>query len=325
MALDVVCLRPESDFLRIGVTPPPTLKIAYRGPADTDVPALCREARVMVIPAVGPKLPASLFEGSSIKLVQVTGAGVDRVNEADMKRLNIAVANVPGGSNSALAEYTVVNALNLLRRFSWADAELKAGRYEPARAAMVAANLPGLEGKTIGVIGLGVIGQVVAQAFQRFGATIVYYDPAPRDAVAKALGATGLSLPELLKTADVVTVHVPLFEATRDLIGEKELATMKKGAVLIQASRGGIVNEAALAAALASGHLGGAAVDVYNEEPPKAGNPLFALTGEAAGKLMLTPHIAGVSLQAWQTLFRVAWENAERVILRNEAPLHRLY
>ena len=325
MAIDVVCLRPEADFLRIGVAPPTTLKIAYRAPNDADVPALCREAKAMVIPAVGPKLPYTLFEDSPIKLVQVTGAGVDRIDEAEMKRRGIAVCNVPGGSNSALAEYTVVNALNLMRRFSWADAQIKAGHYEPARAQMVAANLPGLEGRTVGVIGLGVIGQVVAQAFQRFGAKIVYFDTAPRDAAAKALGATQLALPELLKTADVVTIHVPLFDSTRNLIGEKELAMMKPGAILIQASRGGIVDESALAASLAAGHLGGAAVDVYGKEPIDPANPLLALSGDAAHKLILTPHIAGVSLQAWQVLFRVSWENAERVILRGEAPLNRLY
>lgn len=325
MAIEVVCLRPEADFLRIGVTPPATLNIAYRGPADADVPALCREAKVMVIPAVGPKLASTLFDDSPIQLVQVTGAGVDRVDEADMKRRGIAVANVPGGSNSALAEYTVVNALNLMRRFSWVDAQIKAGRYEPARAQMVAANLPGLEGKTVGVIGLGVIGQVVAQAFQRFGANIVYYDPAPREVTAKALGATAMSLNSLLKASDVVTVHVPLLDATRNLIGADELALMKPGAILIQASRGGIVDEAALAAALTAGQLGGAAVDVYSKEPIDPANPLLALKGEAAEKIILTPHIAGVSLQAWQTLFRQSWENAERVILRNEPPLNRVY
>ncbi|MEQ1776814.1 MAG: NAD(P)-dependent oxidoreductase, partial [Burkholderiales bacterium] len=325
MAHDVICLRPEADFLRIGVTPPATLSIAYRAPADADVPALCREAKVMVVPAVGPKIPVAWLEGSAVKLVQFTGAGVDRVDEAEMKRLGIAVANVPGGSNSAMAEYTVVNALNLMRKFVWADGEIKAGRYEPARASMVSANLPGLEGRTVGVIGLGVIGQVVAQAFQRFGANIVYFDPAPRDAAAKILGATSMSLHELLKISDVVTLHVPLFDATRNLISEKELAMMKKGAILIQASRGGIVDETALAASLTSSHLGGAAVDVYSKEPAEPSNPLLALKGEAAGRILFTPHIAGVSLQAFQILFRASWENAERVILRGEAPLNRLY
>ena len=325
MATDVICLRPEADFLRIGVTPPATLKIAYRAPNDADVGALFRDAKVMLIPATGPKIPNELFKDTTLKLVQFTGAGVDRVDEAEMKRLGIAVANVPGGSNSAMAEYTVVNALNLMRKFVWADGEIKAGRYEPARASMVAANLPGLEGRTIGVIGLGVIGQVVAQAFQRFGARIVYFDTAPREAAAKALGATQLALPELLKTSDVVTLHVPLFDATRNLIGEKELAMMKQDAILIQASRGGIVDETALAASLTAGHLGGAAVDVYSKEPAESSNPLFALQGEAARKIIFTPHIAGITLQAFQVLFRASWENAERVILRSEAPLNRLY
>ena len=124
MAIDVICLRPEADFLRIGVTPPSTLKIAYRAPNDDDVAALLREAKVMVLPAMGPKLPNELFRDTPLKLAQFTGAGVDRVDEAEMKRLGIAVANVPGGSNSAMAEYTVVNALNLMRkaaRSAWSD------------------------------------------------------------------------------------------------------------------------------------------------------------------------------------------------------------
>jgi phosphoglycerate dehydrogenase-like enzyme len=100
---------------------------------------------------------------------------------------------------------------------------------------------------------------------------------------------------------------------------------MKPGAILIQAARGGIVDEAALAAALTSGHLGGAAVDVYATEPPAADNPLLTVTGEAAARLLLTPHIAGVTRQASALLFRSAWENVERVLVRGEAPLNRAY
>jgi phosphoglycerate dehydrogenase-like enzyme len=136
-----------------------------------------------------------------------------------------------------------------------------------------------------------------------------------------------MSLPELLATADVVTVHVPLIEATRGMIGDAELAAMKPGAVLVQAARGGIVDEAALARHLASGHLGGTAVDVYSTEPPAADNPLLRLTGEAAeaaSRLLLTPHIAGVTRQSSAFLFRSAWQNVERV-MRGEPPLHRAY
>jgi phosphoglycerate dehydrogenase-like enzyme len=122
-----------------------------------------------------------------------------------------------------------------------------------------------------------------------------------------------------------VTLHVPLLPQTTSLIGAGELARMKPGAVLIQASRGGVVDEAALAATLASGHLGGAAVDVYSAEPPTSDNPLLALGGDAARRLLLTPHIAGITRQSWSLLFRSAWENVERVLLRNEPPLHRVF
>src|SRR4051794_26623842 len=103
MTIDVVCLRPEADFSRVGVTPPSGITVAYRAPQDADVPALLRAARALVIPAVGPKLAPELFENTALQLVQVTGAGLDRLDLAALQRLRIAVANVPGGSNSAVA------------------------------------------------------------------------------------------------------------------------------------------------------------------------------------------------------------------------------
>jgi phosphoglycerate dehydrogenase-like enzyme len=129
----------------------------------------------------------------------------------------------------------------------------------------------------------------------------------------------------LLAEADIITLHVPLLPETRKLIGERELSQMKPSAVLIQTSRGDIVDEAALAAALAESRLHGAAVDVYTTEPPSADNPLLLLKGEAAERLLLTPHIAGVTRQASARLFRSAWNNVQRVLLRNEPPHHRVF
>jgi len=322
---DVVCLRPEADFARVGALPPRSLKVAYRRPDDANLAALLREARAMVMPAVGPKLAPALFEGSRLALVQVTGAGVDRLDAQSMKRLGIPVANVPGGSNGAVAEYAVTAASMLLRRFAWADAEIRKSNYAAFRARLLADNLPALEGLTVGVIGLGVIGLAVAEAFAKFGCKLVYCDPQPRDrAAAAALGAEALSLEALLATADVVCVHVPLLPATRGLIGAAHLAAMKPGALLVQASRGGVVDEAALAAQLRNGHLGGAAVDVYETEPPSRDNPLLALEGDAARKLLLTPHIAGVTRQSYALLFRSSWDNVERA-LRGERPHNRVY
>lgn len=323
---DVLCLRPQADFARVNALAPETLSVSYHAPDDAAVPELMRKAQALVIPAVGPKLAPVLFEGTALKLVQVTGAGLDRLDKAALTKAGIPVANVPGGSNGALAEYTVASASMLLRRLIWADAELKAGNYAAFRAKLVAGNLAGIDGLLVGVVGLGVIGLAVAQAFVKAGCRVCYHDPAPADpAAAHALGAQPMPLAELLRQSDIVTLHVPLLPATKGMIGASELASMKKDAVLIQASRGGIVDEQALADCLRDGHLGGAAVDVFPTEPPEPGNPLFTLDGEAARRLLLTPHIAGVTRQSAAFLFRSAWRNVERVLLEKALPLHRAY
>jgi len=325
VSFDVVCLRPKDDFLNIGVTPPESLSIGYMSPTDSDLAQHIAAARALVIPAVGPKLPVELFDGSRIELIQVTGAGIDRLDANAMKAKGIAVANVPGGSSAAIAEYAVSSALTLLRRTFWADGELRKGLYVDARRRMVSENLSGLEGLTVGVVGLGVIGMTVAQTFHSMGSRIVYHDPAPRDADAVSqIGAVALPLNELLATADIVTLHVPLLPSTEAMIGERELAQMKAGAILINAARGGIVDEAALVQCLANGHLAGAAVDVFSSEPPADDNPLFAADNDVGRRLILTPHIAGVSRQAWAKLFHSAWENVERLLLRDEPPLNRV-
>lgn len=323
---EILCLRPEADFLRVGVTPPGELDIAFVTPDDSSIPSRLRRASAVVIPAVGPRLPGAWFEGSSIRLAQVTGAGVDRLDEASMKALDIPVANVPGGSNSALAEYALACALVLLRRIRWADRQISHGDYSAVRARMLASNVTGLEGLTVGVVGLGNVGMAVAGAFKRMGSRIVYCDPGVADQVAAAeLGARPLSLFDLLADADVVTLHVPLVAATRNMIGAAELAVMKRSAILINAARGGVVDEQALANGLMRGEIGGAAVDVYTEEPPLETHPLLALRGEAAERLLLTPHIAGVTRQASANLFSSAWDNVVRVVLRGEPPMHRVY
>jgi phosphoglycerate dehydrogenase-like enzyme len=320
----VLCLRPQADFARVDALPPASLAVDYRAPIDGDVAALMRQTAALVIPAVGPKLAPALFEATALKLVQVTGAGLDRLDIAALTQFGIPIANVPGGSNSALAEYALTVSSLLLRRFGWADSEIKRGNYAAFRARLIADNLAGLEGLLVGVVGLGTIGLAVARAFIGANCRVCYYDPAPADPqAARGLGVQAMPLDELLRSADVVTLHVPLTPATKGLIGAKQLASMKKDAILVQASRGGIVDEAALADCLRAGHLGGAAVDVYSTEPPPSDNPLLALDGEAAQRLLLTPHIAGVTRQSAAFLFRTAWRNVERVLIKGEAPLYR--
>jgi phosphoglycerate dehydrogenase-like enzyme len=322
MSVDVLCLRPEADFQRVGALPPASVKVVYRAPSDGDVAELLKQARALVIPAVGPKLPNALFENTTVAFVQVTGAGLDRLDLNFLRQRGIAVANVPGGSNEAVAEYAVTAASVLLRRFSWADAEIRKGNYREFRARMIAESLQGLDGLTVGIVGFGIIGVAVASAFHKRGCLILFHDPAPRDArTAEAIGAKSCSLEDLFQLADVISLHVPLLPQTTGLIGARELAMMKPGAILIQGSRGGVVDEAALAEALQGGRLGGAAVDVYSTEPPAADNPLFALSGDATHRILFTPHVAGVTRQSTAFLCRAAWRNIERVFGGKEAPL----
>ena len=317
----VVCLRPEADFLKVGVTPPGQLSITYISPDDRNMPVLVKQAHALVIPAVGPKLKGALFQDSAVRLVQVTGAGVDRLDEAVMKKLGIVVANVAGGSNSALAEYVVACALVLHRRIAWADREIREGNYQSVRTRMIADSLQGIAGLTVGIVGLGNIGLAVTEAFKRMGCSTIYFDPA----VSEKLGARSSSLSELLDVADIVTLHVPLLPETQGLIGAKELMRMKPDAVLINAARGGVVDETALAASLVQGEIGGAAVDVYSEEPPSDSNPLLSLRGEGAQRILFTPHVAGVTRQSWAYLFNTAWENVVRVLERGELAANRVY
>jgi len=317
----VLCLRPQADFTRVGVVPPQSLDIDYLAPDDPQMPALLKQADALVIPAVGPKLPLDLFEDARLQLVQVTGAGVDRVDAEGLRALGIALANVPGGSNEAIAEYAVACAAALLRRVTEASAEIRNGQYSDFRSRFIADNVDGIEGLLVGIVGLGIIGTAVARKFKLLGCNIAFYDPAPADPQAAiALEAEALGLEELFSRCDVVTVHVSLLPATTDLIDADVLSKAKKGSVLIQASRGGVVNEKALADALEAGHLAGAAVDVYSSEPPAPDNPLLTLSDAAANRTILTPHVAGITRQSWAFLFQTAWENVTRTLVQNRAP-----
>lgn len=326
MNADVVCLRPAADFAEVGVEVPAGLRVCFAaGPQEVPAAGLAT-ARAVVLASVGPRLErAWLDQAARLELVQFTGAGVDRAGDSCAHRPQVAVANVPAANVREVAEYVLFATGTLLRRLAFADRELRAGRYAQARAQLTPAAVRSLHSRTIGVIGLGQIGLAVAQLLSATGAGVVYSDPAPPDLIAaEKLGLTRLPLDDLLALCDVVTVHVPLLPATRGLLGEEQLRRMRPGALLINASRGGVVDEQALARLLADGHLGGAAVDVYDPEPPAADSPLLRLPPAAAGRVLLTPHIAGVAYEAAQALYARAWANVRRVLIEGLPAEHRV-
>ena len=316
---EVLCLRPRDDFTRLGVVPPANLSVRYLDPGDAGLGRAMLTAKALVIPAVGQPLATSLFEHSAVRMVQVTGAGVDRVNGDDLAALGIHLANAPGGSANAVAEYVIATVSALLRKLPGSTDAIRTGHYARHRAGIISSGLDEIGGLTVGIVGLGAIGQVVAARFLTLGAQVMYFDPASPSHVE---GARKVDLAGLLAGADVVTLHVPLTRATRPLIGRTELKAMKPGAILVNAARGGVVDELALAKALERGRIGGAVVDVFSCEPPAKDNPLLSLAGGTADRLILTPHIAGVTRRSWARMFRMAWNNVESFLCRGQRPRH---
>jgi D-3-phosphoglycerate dehydrogenase len=242
----------------------------------------------------------SLARANGLKVIGRAGVGVDTIDVEAATERGIAVLTAPAGNTISAAELTLALTLALARRVPAADRSMKAGQWDRK-------SFSGTElyGKTLGLVGAGRIGGEVAKRAKAFGMQVVAYDPFLIAERALALGIERVDLDELLRRADVVSLHVPLTDATTGLLGDRELGLMKPTAVIVNAARGGVVNEAALVRALQAKRLGGAALDVFEQEPLPADHPLRSLDN-----VILTPHLGASTTEAQQN---VALEIAEAV------------
>jgi phosphoglycerate dehydrogenase-like enzyme len=227
-----------------------------------------------------------------LKLIQQPSAGYEHIDIKACSERGIRVANAPTANTVSVAEHTIAMGLALLRKLVPANRGVREGRWEQMTLQPYE-----LAHKTWGLVGLGEIGRAVALRLRPFGLTkVLYYDPhqAPKE-VEEQYGVEYSPLPALLKSSDVVSLHLPLTDSTRNMIGAEELSTMKAGAYLINVGRGKLVDEAALADALRGQVIAGAATDVFAEEPPSAADPLLQTHEE---NTLFFPHIAGVSSKA---------------------------
>jgi D-3-phosphoglycerate dehydrogenase len=240
---------------------------------------------------------AELDDPGRLRVVVRAGVGVDNIDVGAATRRGILVMNTPGGNTVSTAEHTLTLLLALARHVPAAHASLHAGRWE--RSKLVGTQLAG---KTLGVVGLGRVGREVARRAAGLDMKVVGFDPFLAPAGAAQLGIeTAPSLDALLPRADFLTVHTPLTAETKDLIGARELALLPQGARVINCARGGIINEPALAEALRSGRLAGAALDVFVEEPPPADHPLLQLPN-----VVTTPHLGASTVEAQVSVAREA-------------------
>jgi len=319
----IVCLRPKKDFTDNGVKPPSIFDVIYFEKFNANSVKLIQNADVLILPAVGKVIDINVFEKSSIKLIQVTGAGFDRVDEKKLRNLNINVCNVTGVNSNSVAEYCIGNAITLLRSIKIADKLINLGKFSEVRKQIIEEDLFELQGLNACFIGLGPIGACVAGYFHKFGCKIFCNDiKSLQNSFLNNLGAKQITLEEVFKIGDIISIHLPLNHSTKNLINRQKLNLMKSNAILINASRGGIINENDLAKALLNKKIRGAVLDVFKDEPIKKNNPLLNLPEEIKKAVILTPHIAGVTKQSWNYLFKESWQNVENFL--NGKPLKYL-
>lgn len=269
--------------------------------------ATCADADALIVRNRTQVDTALIGAAVSLRAIGRLGVGMDNIDTEAAKARGVAVFPATGGNVTSVAEY-VITAIMVLRRGAWlGSAEVLSGAWPRQR-------MMGLEveGATLGLVGFGAIAQATADRARALGMSIAAYDPyLPADNPAWQGIARFDDLDTLIAHADALSLHVPLTDTTRGLFGPARLATMKPKAILINTARGHIVDERALADALRSGHLGGAAMDVFASEPLGAGSPL-----EGAPNLIATPHIAGVTMESNT---RISWITAKN-IARHLAP-----
>jgi phosphoglycerate dehydrogenase-like enzyme len=281
-------------------------------PKESDIKAHLGEAEYMICyPHI--KMDDAFHKATpKLKLIQLLSAGYDNVDLGAARRAKVPVANNGGANAISVAEHAMMLMLTTARRVVWQHASVSGGRW---RGNGPPPTMYELYDKTLGIVGLGNIGKKVARRAQAFGMKVEYYDVKRlSEDEEDALGVKFRLLKELLRRSDYVSLHVPLNASTRHMIGAGELALMKPSAIIVNTSRGPVIDETALHATLAAHKIFGAGLDVFDQEPPPPNNPLFSLDN-----VVLTAHFAGPTSDNHTARFRNAFDNVQRVA-RGEKP-----
>jgi phosphoglycerate dehydrogenase-like enzyme len=308
----VSCLEPWDDEVKriVMQVAPPNLEIRFAPSFEPDVQYALAIDGDFIVAGFAP-VPARMIEDAPrLRMIHKWGVGYDKIDIAAAKKRGIPVAITAGMNAGPVAEHAVALMLAVYRRIPFVDRELRGGRWRKQEMRSVCRQL---KGKTVGLLGLGNIGREVVRKLSGFDVDILYFDVRRLDEAAeRALPVRYVPFDRLLAESDILSVHVPLLESTRGMVGEAAIAKMKDGAVIINTARGGVVDEEALYRALKTGKLFGAGLDTYAVEPAAVDNPLFALE-----QVVVTPHTGGVVVDNVANVTIRVFENMQR-FLRGE-------
>lgn len=249
-----------------------------------------------VLASIEPYTDA-VFAGSSLRVIARCGVGYDSVDVEAATRHGVLVTNTPGANKEGVAEHTIALMLAVAHGFPRRDREIRAGKW-------IRDSLPRLAGRTVGIVGLGAIGREVAVRCQALGMKVIAMDPHVHSSQAVEHGATLVDLEELLKQADVVSLHLPCTAETAGWFDAAVFSRMKPGSIFINTARGGLVDESALVDALRTGPLAGAGLDVFRQEPLPVDHPLLGLDN-----VLLCPHMGGLDLESREAMATLAAES----------------
>jgi D-3-phosphoglycerate dehydrogenase / 2-oxoglutarate reductase len=278
------------------------VELDYRaGLKGADLLAAVAQSDALITRSGTAVTPELVNAGTRLRIIGRAGVGLDNVNVEACTARGILVINAPTANIMSATEHTMAMLLAFCRNIPEAHASVRRGEWTRSKFMGVE-----LDGKTLGIIGLGRIGSRVTVRARGFGMRVIAYDPYIGDTAFERVNATRVTLEQLLAQSDVITVHTPLTEETRGMIGAQEIAQMKNGAIVLNIARGGIYQEQALADALNGGKLSGAAIDVYEDEPPAKDHPLLT-----AKNIILSPHIGANTIEAQD---RVAVQTSEMVV-----------
>lgn len=309
--MKIVVLDSETLGEDISLTPITKLGecVIYKNLPEEDIAAALKDADVCV---TNKKLLGehNLNGCDNLKLICLTATGFNNVDIEYCKKRNIKVRNVPGYCKESVCQHTFALTLSLMESVSYYDNFVKDGSYTKSSLANhIGRPFWEISGKTWGIIGMGTIGREVGKVAASFGAKVIY---APVSGTSRKEAFCEVSLDTLFETSDIISIHSPLNDKTKNLINKNTIAKMKKNALVINVGRGGIVNSRDLAFAVDSGLIGGAAIDVYPTEPPEADDPFMNVNHPE--RFVFSPHIAWASDEARARCVKTVGENIEALI-----------
>ena len=325
--MKVISTVPRSRFEKYGTVIPAEIELSFLSELSSEtLMAAQAEAGGILVQAVDTINREFINSCPNLKIIQSEGVGFDKVDGTAARERGIDLCNNRDANKVAVAEQVVCSIMVVLRRMIECDATLKAGasgkEYLALQSDVRKRGLFELHGRHAGILGFGAIGREVARLLVAFGCTISYFDafPPPKE-VEDELGATYRTAAELFEMCDIVSVHVPVLPETINMVNAEMLAKMKPNAVLVNAARGEIVDQYALAEALEKGAILGAAIDTMSPEPPPADHPLLNLSEDAKKRICLNPHVAGTTDEAFSNMLDLSMKNFMRVV-NGETPVH---